>query len=50
MSIYVAPSTQYEASVAGFPSGEAGTIGVRVVDGRGVTVLARSTTGVGQTS
>jgi hypothetical protein len=46
MSIYVNPSTEYEASAAGFPSGLVGTIGVRVVDGRGVTVTARTTAGI----
>lgn len=46
MSIYVAPSTQFEATATGFPSNLAGTIGVRIVDNTGTTVVARTTSGV----
>lgn len=43
---YIAPSTSYEATVSGFPSGQVGTVGVRIVDGQGVTVLARTIAGI----
>jgi len=46
MSIYARPSEQFEASASGFPSGLVGTIGVRVSDGEGGTVVARTTQGI----
>jgi hypothetical protein len=46
MSIYVAPSTAFEATAQNFPTGIAGTIGVRVVDNAGATVTARTTAGI----
>lgn len=46
MSIYVPPSTSFEATGAGFPSGITGTLGVRIVDNAGATVIARTTAGI----
>lgn len=46
---YSAPSTSVEVSAAGFPSGLAGTIGVRLLDGIGGTTIARTTAGITET-
>lgn len=48
MSIYAAPSASFEATSDGFPTGLTGTLAVRIVDGQGVTVTARSTSGVSE--
>lgn len=46
--IYSRPSTSFEATASGFPSGLVGTIGVRVTDGAGGTTVARTTSGIGE--
>lgn len=48
MSIYVAPGATFEASAANFDFGLAGTIGVRITDGQGATITARTTSGVAE--
>lgn len=46
MSIYSAPSTQFEATAAGYAPNLTGTLGVRITDGEEGTVLARTTSGI----
>jgi hypothetical protein len=48
MSIYAAPGASFEASAANFVTGLTGTIGVRVTDGVGATVTARTTSGIAE--
>jgi hypothetical protein len=47
--IAIQPSTQFEASLTGAPTGLTGTIGVRVVDNVGATAVARATTNIVET-
>ena len=42
----VAPGVAFEATTYGFPTGLVGTIGVRIMDGQGATVTARTTAGI----
>lgn len=46
MSIYSAPSTQFEATAAGYAPNLTGTLGVRITDGEGETVFERTTSGI----
>lgn len=48
MDLYVAPSTNFQASLSNAPTGLVGTIGVRILDGDGDTVTARSTAGIAE--
>lgn len=45
--MYVTPSTSFEA-VAEFDTGLAGTVGVRVTDNQGATVITRQTSGISE--
>lgn len=44
--IYAQPGATFEATVSNAPTGLVGTLGVRIMDGQGATVLARATTGI----
>ena len=46
MTIYAQPGASFETVVSGFPSGAVGSVGVRIGDGIGGTVTARTTAGV----
>lgn len=46
--ITVAPGATFEAVAQGFPTGLAGTIGVRILDNAGGTTLARTTAGISE--
>ena len=46
--IYSRPSTSFEATASGFPSGLTGTIGIRITDGAGGTSVQRRTSGIGE--
>lgn len=47
--IYAAPSTSFEATLSGAPTGLVGTLGVRIMDGVGGTTVARTTSGIVET-
>ncbi len=47
--IFAKPSTSFESTATGFPTGLTGTIGVRVTDGVGGTTIARTTSGIVET-
>jgi hypothetical protein len=44
--IYAAPSTTFEATLTGAPTGLVGTVGVRVLDNAGAETVARTTAGI----
>jgi hypothetical protein len=46
VTIYAQPGASFETVVSGFPSGAVGSVGVRIGDGIGGTVTARTTAGV----
>jgi len=46
VTIYAQPGASFETAVSGFPSGGVGSVGVRIGDGIGGTVTARTTAGV----
>lgn len=46
--MYREPGSSFEAVVQGFPSGLAGTIGVRIRDNQGADALARTTGGISE--
>lgn len=46
--ITAAPGASFEAVVQGFPTGLAGTAGVRVIDNAGATTIARTTAGIAE--
>lgn len=48
MSIYAAPSTEFEATAAGYASNLTGTLGVRITDGAEETVVARTTSDISE--
>jgi hypothetical protein len=46
VAIYAQPGASFEAAVSGFPTGGVGSVGVRIGNGVGGTVTARTTAGV----
>jgi hypothetical protein len=46
MTIYAQPGASFETFVSGFPTGETGSVGVRIGDGVGGTVVNRTTAGI----